>query len=592
MRDGEDNEAQDPKQKAGSEERREENSLIVQHSALQKRKTEEPMQTRSDLWAQGLIVAACLGLGLWAAERFWPRALPIVENAILPCVSYAPFRYPDHSPFDPRLRIDRASLRADLAQIRSLSPCLRTYGLDHGMDQLPDIAREMGLRLRLGLWLGQDPVANRREIEQAVDLASAYPDVVEQVIVGNEVLLRGDLSPEALADILAEMQQRVDLPITYADVWEFWRRHAAVLRPHVDSVAVHILPYWEDDPIAVDQAVEYLYARYAEMQALFAPLPVWVGETGWPARGRSRGGAVPGVYEQAFFVHSLLHKHQSEPMPFNLIEAFDQPWKRVQEGAMGGAWGVFDSGGHQRVDWRRPGSGAVANGVTLAGLAGLFGFGLLLRWRERHAAGGVNSPRRLRSEVWFVTLLILGLLAAQLEMAWIWSRSAGEWATALLQIGVTSLLSLVLAAQILSRRSGAPDCPSCPPGLLPWLVGLWLVLVLITAHGLVFDGRYRAFAWPLLLGPVVLGAAAILRGVTRPWHRPPIRWMAYLAGLAGLVVVYQEGLENRQALGYGALLVCVTALVVLAARIPPREASGEGVGPADDQASSRISGKL
>lgn len=556
-----------------------------------KRKKEEPMQTRTDRWAQGLIVAACLGLGLWASERLWPRALPIVETAILPCVSYAPFRHPEHSPFDPRLRIDHASLRADLAQIRSLSPCLRTYGLDHGMDQLPGIAREMGLRLRLGLWLGQDPVANRREIEQAVALASAYPDVVEQVIVGNEVLLRGDLSPEVLADILAEMQQRIDLPITYADVWEFWRRHAAVLRPHVDSVAVHILPYWEDDPIAVDQAVDYVYARYAEMQTLFAPLPVWIGETGWPARGRSRGGAVPGVYEQALFVHSLLHKHQSEPIPFNLIEAFDQPWKRVQEGAMGGAWGVFDSGGHQRVDWRRPGSGAVTQGAAVAGLVGLFGVGLLLLWRERHTACGVNSTRPPRGEVWFVALFILGLLAAQLEMAWTWSRNAGEWGAALVQTGITSLLSLALAVRMLSRRSGSPDHPSCPPGLLLWLVGLWLVLVLITAHGLVFDGRYRALAWPLLLGPVVLGAAAILRGLTRPWQLWPIRWMAYLAGLAGAAVVYQEGLENRQALTYGALLVCVTVLAVMAARIPSREAFGEGAGPADDQAWSRVSGK-
>ncbi|MEY3669264.1 MAG: hypothetical protein RL258_659, partial [Pseudomonadota bacterium] len=330
------------------------------------------MQTRSDRWAQALVAAACLGLGLWAAERFWPHALPTAENAILPCVSYAPFRHPDHSPFDPRLRISSASLRADLVQIRSVSPCLRTYGLDHGMDQLPGIARALGLRLRLGVWLGQDPVANRREIEQAVALAAAYGDVIEEVIVGNEVLLRGDLAPEALAEILAEMQRRIDLPISYADVWEFWRRHAAELRPHVDRVAVHILPYWEDDPIAVDQAVEYVYRRYGEMAALFAPLPVWVGETGWPARGRSRGAAVPGVYEQAFFVHSLVYRHQSEPIPFNLIEAFDQPWKRAQEGAMGGAWGIFDSEGHQRVDWRRPVSGAPAQVAIVAASAVVF----------------------------------------------------------------------------------------------------------------------------------------------------------------------------------------------------------------------------
>jgi len=192
-------------------------------------------------------------------------------------------------------------------------------------------------------------------------------------------------------------------------------------------------------------------------------------------------------------------------------------------------------------------------------------------------------------------LLILGLLAVQLEMAWVWSRSAGEWAMALLQIGVTSLLSIALAAQILSRRSGAEHQyqypPFCPPGLLRGLVGLWSVLVLISAHGLVFDGRYRALAWPLLLGPVVLGAAATARGVTRPWQPWPIRGMSYLAGLAGALMVYQEGPENRQALTYGALLVCVTLLVVMAERVSPKAPSGEGSDPADDQASSSNSGK-
>ena len=27
---------------------------------------------------------------------------------------------------------------------------------------------------------------------------------------------------------------------------------------------------------------------------------------------------------------------------YNIIEAFDQPWKRVSEGAVGGYWGLFD----------------------------------------------------------------------------------------------------------------------------------------------------------------------------------------------------------------------------------------------------------
>lgn len=189
-----------------------------------------------------------------------------------------------------------------------------------------------------------------------------------------------------------------------------------------------------------------------------------------------------------------------------------------------------------------------------------------------------------------MALLIFGLLAIQVEMAWTWSRSAAEWGIAFLQMGVTGALSLVLAAHIFFRRSGGQYQPQGLAGWLPWLWGLWLALMLMAAHGLVFDGRYRALVWPLLLGPVVLGATATLLGLTSFLRLWVLRWMATLAGLAGALVVYQEGLENSQALTYGGLLMGVALLTVVAARIPPWEVSGADGGPADDHASSSISG--
>ena len=39
------------------------------------------------------------------------------------------------------------------------------------------------------------------------------------------------------------------MPVTYADVWEFWLRYRDVYEA-VDFVTIHILPYWEDFPIS------------------------------------------------------------------------------------------------------------------------------------------------------------------------------------------------------------------------------------------------------------------------------------------------------------------------------------------------------
>ena len=224
-----------------------------------------------------------------------------------------------------------------------MTGCVRTYGLDHGLDAVPAIARKLGLRVVLGAWIGRDAAANEIQLRRALDLARAYRDVVQLLVVGNEVLLRRELAPEALAALLARSRRESAVPVAYADVWEFWLRHGPVLRAHVDIVAAHILPYWEDDPVGSEQAVDHVYAIAARLQQNFGSTPVFIAETGWPAAGRQRGPAVPGRYEQAHFVRAMLARQAAQPLQFNLIEAFDQPWKRALEGAMGGAWGLLDA---------------------------------------------------------------------------------------------------------------------------------------------------------------------------------------------------------------------------------------------------------
>ncbi|MBM3374873.1 MAG: hypothetical protein FJY35_02120 [Betaproteobacteria bacterium] len=539
--------------------------------------------TADKIWRSGVspraalavIFAACLGLSLWAGQRFWERPLAPLPSAILPCVSYAPFRHPADSPFDPMLRFSREQLQRDLQQIRTISPCLRTYGLDQGMEAIPELARSMGLRLRMGVWIGPDRQANRREIARAVALAREYPDVIEMVILGNEVLLRGDLPVGELAKLLSELRAALAIPVTYADVWAFWQRYAQDLLPHTDLVTVHILPYWEDDPVGVSRAVDYVHERYAEMQRLFSPLPVWVGETGWPAWGRARGPALPGVQEQRYFVHGLLTRQDVTPIDFNLIESFDQPWKRVQEGAMGGSWGVFASDGSRRVDWTQSLS-QTQSWVFLTGL--MAGWSLLL----------LAGPR-LRWAL-SIGLLIAGLAAVQTEMAWLWSRTAAEWGVAMAGVFISTALCLGLALRLPRQAGGhsfaiaiagydkARDKGIATTGglfgddprllhqtdhLLRGLIFLWLCLVLWQVYWLIMDGRYRPFGWPLLLGPVVFAAAWRLSDAVwayqcwRPWL---LRVMAVTAGLAGIGLALLEGLENPQAVTMAVLLV-MTGLV-------------------------------
>jgi exo-beta-1,3-glucanase (GH17 family) len=88
-------------------------------------------------------------------------------------------------------------------------------------------------------------------------LPAAIPPRFEALIVGNEVLLRGELFAARIKAYLEEVKRRSKLPVTYADVWEFWLR-APELAPATDFLTIHILPYWEDRPVAAEDAAKHV----------------------------------------------------------------------------------------------------------------------------------------------------------------------------------------------------------------------------------------------------------------------------------------------------------------------------------------------
>ena len=131
-----------------------------------------------------------------------------------------------------------------------VTDCVRTYSVDFGLDQVPEIAQRHGLKVLLGLWVSSHADRTQYQISTGVALAKRFPDVVRAVIVGNEALLRGEVSPATLGRHDPRRESRgCKMPVTYADVWEFWLRYRE-LASAVDFVTIHILPYWEDDPVA------------------------------------------------------------------------------------------------------------------------------------------------------------------------------------------------------------------------------------------------------------------------------------------------------------------------------------------------------
>ena len=56
-----------------------------------------------------------------------------------------------------------------------------------------------------------------------------------------------------------------------------------------------------------------------------------------------RAGALPSPSNQARVIHEVIALAKRGKFRVNVIEAFDQPWKRRLEGTVGGHWGLFDA---------------------------------------------------------------------------------------------------------------------------------------------------------------------------------------------------------------------------------------------------------
>jgi len=539
----------------------------------------EPIYLRTPLALLIISLVAIAAVWWWLATPVTLARAPIDPGAKLQCVSYAPFR-DIQTPLSPTTHIAPEQITQDLAQLAKISDCVRTYSIENGLDQVPGLAAKAGLKVIQGIWLGGNRLKNLVQISTVVGLTKEYPGVITSVVVGNEVLLRGEMTSADLATTIRSVKSQVTVPVTYADVWEYWLRNREVYEA-VDFVTIHILPYWEDFPIRAKYAAAHVDAIRRRMAVAFPGKEILIGETGWPSQGRMREAALPSRTNQARVVSEILDLAKRENFRVSLIEAYDQPWKRQLEGTVGGYWGLFDSV-HRAVKY--PPGVAISNypfwklqmgcGMALS----IFVFGAAwLTLRRR--------PWKPRLTSWIAVGLsattagiLLGVAADKMFYE---SYGVGGWLGwgALLTAAIVSPLlcahalmsglSLPTFLELLGPRAGRTRA------VLSIILGAALaVTVLIgseTALGFVFDPRYKDFPFAALTMAVVPFSSLML--LNRPQHGVrPIAEGVFAGLLAGaaLYTVFNEGSDNWQSLWTCAVyfLLAVTLWQARAAQIP------------------------
>ncbi|HEY2836616.1 MAG TPA: glycosyltransferase family 2 protein [Rhizomicrobium sp.] len=235
----------------------------------------------------------------------------------------------------------------DLAQLSHVTGHIRTYTVDGGMDKVPEIARRYGMTVSLGIWISPDLAKNDEQIDLAIKTALANRRVIDRVIVGNETQLFGYVSAHQLEAYLDRVRGALParIKVTTAETWSTWVVIPEVAK-HVDVIFVHLLPYWEN--VHISAALRFLGTHYDITQQTFPDKPIVIGEAGWPSEGRTRGSAEASIANEAYFARAFIQYAQEKGYDYYVLEAFDQPWKHINEGDAGRYWGLLDAQGHAK----------------------------------------------------------------------------------------------------------------------------------------------------------------------------------------------------------------------------------------------------
>ncbi len=292
--------------------------------------------------------ALALALVVGASFLFWAsRDYAVLApdwDGLVRGVAYSPsgiYSLKDHDDVTAE-HIDR-----DMRQLSRITSHIRTYTVAGGMDRVPEIARRYGITVSPGAWIGPDLEENEKQIETLIRVAQANSRTVDRVFVGNEAILRGDISSEQLNAYI--MRVRAALPnrikVTTAEPWSTWLL-SPELAQHVDVIAVHLLPYWEG--MSVKDATGFVQRALGHVTREFPDKPIIIGEAGWPSEGKSRRLAEASAANEAYFIRSFVQLAMEKGYDYYIMEAYDQPWKGGAEGSVGAYWGMYDATGNPK----------------------------------------------------------------------------------------------------------------------------------------------------------------------------------------------------------------------------------------------------
>ena len=267
----------------------------------------------------------------------------------------------------PAIKPRKEQVERDFAMLAGKVEYVRTYRTSDGGDYMPEAAARVGLKLVPGAWIyssseakqqfGRDAAdVNAEETRALIRMANQNPNI-ERVMVGNENILRWDgqkdlrdpnaVSPAQLIREIRNVKRNVKVPVSTAEPWHIWLHYPELVK-EADYLAVHILPYWDEQ--SSETPLEYIKNKIGMLKEAYPNKNIIVTEVGWPSNGAERRSPATGIIkkatpaEQARDIRDMVGWLKSQNIDYFVVEAIDQPWKAYDlEGKAGGYWGLWNA---------------------------------------------------------------------------------------------------------------------------------------------------------------------------------------------------------------------------------------------------------
>ena len=237
--------------------------------------------------------------------------------------------------------ITEEQIRKRIEIIQPYTSWIRTFSCTDGNELIPAIAKEKGLKVMAGAWLGEDKEKNEAEIENLVKLVKeGHADLVA---VGNEVLYREELTEEELLEYIRRVKDLLPgVQVGYVDAYyEFINRPA--ITEICDVIFTNCYPFWEG--CHIDYSLVYMKNMYYSVLRQAKGKRVVISETGWPNIGTAFEGSEPSTENALRYFINTQQWSREENIEIMYFSSFDEAWKIDSEGDVGAYWGIWDKDG-------------------------------------------------------------------------------------------------------------------------------------------------------------------------------------------------------------------------------------------------------